>query len=69
MKLRPYGNIVKCNCCNERFAAYNDIFRCPWCSYYGFVDLASTSGRFVYPPTLLDIDTVTRLPYYPGDMQ
>ena len=65
--MKPYGNIVKCNHCNERFIVYIDIFRCFWCSYYSFVKLCKTIGRFVYPPTLLDIDTVTRLPYYEPD--
>lgn len=76
MKLKPYGNIVKCNHCNEHFVVYTDIFRCPWCSYYSFVRLAKTPGRFVYPPTLLDIvddlnlkNNITRLSYYPGDIQ
>lgn len=75
MKLKPFGNIVKCNHCNERFVVYIDVFRCLWCSYYSYVvGLHKTPGRHIYPPTLLDIandlslpNNVTRLPYYEPD--
>jgi hypothetical protein len=67
MNLRRYGATIKCNHCKEKHNMYNNVARCPWCGYYDSVMLAKVPGIWVYPPTLLDIDTVKRLPYYEGD--
>jgi hypothetical protein len=67
MELKPYGATITCNQCREKYNVYNDVSRCGWCGHINSVILNKIQGRWIYPPTLLNIDRVTRLPYYPGD--
>jgi hypothetical protein len=78
MKLKPYGNIVKCNYCNEYLDVYIPVYRCPWCSYYNFIRLNKTPGRYIYPTSLIwdktdyeefygcVVKKVIKLPYIPS---
>ncbi len=72
------GYKAKCNHCNESIIMYQWIHgcitRCPWCSYYISLEnlgpdkcLSPDCGLHMYPPTWAD--NVTRLSYYPGDIQ
>jgi hypothetical protein len=67
--LRNVGTVITCNHCGESVTLYDDVARCPWCSYYNSVMMAMLPGDRLhpYPPTLMNIDTVTRLPYYEGN--